>query len=123
MPHRNSKNLDQGLFEFSLSGSNGIFTFVDDSLADSVSGNITKRSAYNIVSGSLETPSSSSVTYNPQGLGMFYPSLGIVVLNASKMDELLYTRSDTDIPDYNNSFIGQDGGIDYALNHLNYMIL
>ena len=32
------------------------------------------------------------------------------------MDELLYTRG-SDLPVYDNSLIGQDGGIDYALNH------
>lgn len=101
------EKLDAGLFEFTLSGSNGQFTFVDDSIAQSVSGKLTKKSSYNIVSGSLETSTESAVAYNPQGLGIFYPSLGVIIFNATKLHELV------------GSLEGEDGDASgYALNHL-----
>lgn len=102
------ERLDAGLFQFSLTGSAGEFTFVDDSIADSVSGQITKRSSYNIVQGSLETASSGSVVQSPQGLGMFYPSLGVVVLSAKNIDAVINNGS--------GEFLGDDGDADYALN-------
>ena len=100
------EKVDAGLLEFSLSGSNGVFTFVDESVADSVNGTLVKKSSYNIVSGSLETDTSSAQASTPQGFGMFYPSLGVIVLNATKLGEVV------------GGLGGDDGtATEFALNH------
>jgi hypothetical protein len=73
--------VDEGQIEFSISGSNGQFTFIDDS-------SVVKKQldVYNIISGSVNdgVPSAYSnggiITYN--SVGLFYPKTGTVVLNA-----------------------------------------
>lgn len=75
--------VDEGQLEFSLSGTQGIFTFIDDSSV------ATKNSdVYNIISGSVvngvPTPyyaASATLPYN--GYGLFYPKTGTVILNAT----------------------------------------
>ena len=83
------ERLDAGNFEFSLSGSSGVYTFVDDSLATSVTGSITRKAVYNIVQGNLETDTESSVLNDPEGIGLFYPNLGIVILNPEKVSSIV----------------------------------
>ena len=79
--------LDEGHFQFSLSGSNGVFNFVDDSSPDTV------LDSYNIVSGSIQNgvavtyKENGSTVYN--GLGTVYPKNGIIVLNADKISNLV----------------------------------
>jgi hypothetical protein len=68
-------SIDPGLLEFTLSGSNGSFTFIDDSPFVSQA-----QSSYQIISGSLSNPPATPVY---QGLGVYYPNDGIIVLNAS----------------------------------------
>jgi hypothetical protein len=88
--------------EFTLSGSNGVFTFVDDSPNQT-----TKKPVYNIVSGSLQTDSENPVVGPPSGFGLFYPQLGVVVLNPSKISSLV-----------GSNLSPEDGsGSMYALNH------
>ena len=73
--------VDEGQLEFSLSGSVGLFTFIDDS---SIVKN--QQEVYNIISGSVvngvPTPYYSSSAINYQSIGLFYPKTGVVVLNA-----------------------------------------
>ena len=81
--------LDEGQIEFSLSGSYGQFTFIDDS---SVTGKI--ADSYNIISGSIvngiPTPftNGATVTAVYYGIGTLYPKAGTIVLNASKISAL-----------------------------------
>ena len=70
-------SIDPGLLEFTLSGSNGSFTFIDDSPYVTQA-----QSMYQILPGSL-TNLPASPTY--QGLGVYYPNDGIIILNASLM--------------------------------------
>ena len=95
------ERVDEGLLEFSLSGSNGIFTFVDDSPTQS-----SKQSVYNIVLGSIMTDTENGVVGPPIGIGLFYPSLGVVVLNAQKVAEMVGPE-----------LIPVDGTTTFALNH------
>ena len=82
--------LDEGQLEFSLSGSNGQFTFIDDS---SVTGKI--ADSYNIISGSIvngiPTPYTNngtvSAVYN--GIGTLYPKAGTIILNSQKISTLI----------------------------------
>lgn len=67
--------VDEGLIEFTLSGSNGSFTFIDNSYY------LTQTQAvYQIIEGTLDNPPSEP-TYG--GIGLFYPSDGIIILNAA----------------------------------------
>jgi len=81
--------LDEGQIEFSISGSNGQFTFIDDS---SVTGKI--ADSYNIISGSIvngiPTPFTNGgiVTAVYYGIGTLYPKAGTIILNASKISAL-----------------------------------
>lgn len=74
-------NVDAGLLQFSLSGSSGSFTFIDDSPY------ITQtQNSYQIISGSLSNLPGTPVY---SGLGVFYPSDGIIVLNAALVAQLV----------------------------------
>jgi hypothetical protein len=73
--------VDEGQLEFSLSGSNGLFTFIDDSTVVNK-----QQDVYNIISGSVINGipnvyySGSAIQYG--AIGLFYPKTGVVVLNA-----------------------------------------
>lgn len=81
--------LDPGNWLLTLSGSNGKFTFIDDSLQTLG----TRRSfatsglSFNIVSGSLSGANGSTIAAytgsDGGGFGTFYPQKGILVLNAT----------------------------------------
>ncbi len=79
--------LNEGEFQFSLSGSNGLYTFVDDSNSELIYEN------YNIVSGSIQngksTPYMINGNINYYGLGKVFPKAGIIVLNATAISTLV----------------------------------
>ena len=88
---RYKESMDPGNLEFILSGSNGTFRFIDDS-GKKFSDTVGKAGrVFNIVSGSLnlgtENPATVVDAYSTagvssgQGFGLFYPDLGIIVLN------------------------------------------
>ena len=80
------ERMDAGNWELTLSGSNGIFTFIDNS-GEKFNTTNAGSNEYNIVSGSLKLGQNiDSVvnTYtasNKQGFGKFYPDYGILVFN------------------------------------------
>ena len=67
--------VDEGLLQLSFGGPNGKITLIDDSIYSKQN-----QYVYQIVTGSLANPPGSP-TY--EGLGLFYPQVGIVVLNAA----------------------------------------
>jgi hypothetical protein len=72
--------LDPGNWQLSLSGSNGKFTFVDDSgLTTAVVGNLVANNVYNIKSGSLTATTTASNTI----FGLVFPDYGTIILNPS----------------------------------------
>ena len=88
---RYRESMDAGNWSLKLSGSNGLFTFIDNSgkkFGDSygLSGNVFK-----VVSGSLNLGTQSEATILSasshitngagEGFGLFYPDRGIIVLN------------------------------------------
>jgi len=78
--------IDAGVFEMSLSGSNGIFTFKDDSPF------LTQASSvYTLITGSINDESNTTPSY--QGVGLLYPSDGIVIFNCSKVADLVGLRN------------------------------
>jgi len=74
--------VDEGQLEFSLSGSVGRFTLIDDSSVIK-----TQQDVYNIISGSVvngvPTPYYNGDSIDYQSYGLFYPKTGTIVLNAS----------------------------------------
>ena len=103
--NRYREKMDAGNWSLKVSGSNGVFTFIDNSgkkFGDTLglSGNVFK-----VVSGSLNLGSQSDVTIKDtadvatdlkagysatgEGFGQFYPDRGIIVLNAKAIGNVV----------------------------------
>ena len=83
------EKMDPGNWSLSLSGSNGLFTFIDNSgkkFGDTL-GNAGR--VFKVVSGSLNLGTENEATINTttssgdEGFGLFYPDRGVLVLNPS----------------------------------------
>ena len=76
--------VDEGQLEFTLSGSVGSFTFIDDSSVIK-----TQQDVYNIISGSVvngvPTPYYNGASIDYLSMGLFYPKTGVVILNADSV--------------------------------------
>ncbi len=98
---RYREKIDAGNIEFDLSGSNGIFTFIDDSgnKFNETSGNAGR--VFNIVSGSINLGTSAAPTIssptasNNLGYGLFYPDQGIIILNPTAIHNTIGTSIGT----------------------------
>lgn len=101
--------LDPGQFQINFSGSQGQFSYIDDSSVINKQQNV-----YNLISGSVINGVPTPYTNNGQfvaeysGVGLFYPSHGIVILNAARLDELVKFTNDFDPV---TSFISDRGNI------------
>jgi len=79
--------IDPGQIQVNFSGSRGQYSYIDDSQVVN-----TQQNVYNLISGSIingvPTPftKGSTVSAVYEGIGLFYPTTGIVVLNAIKLD-------------------------------------
>jgi len=111
---RLKEKMDPGNWLLTLSGSNGRRTFIDDSgqtLDPSVgkAGNV-----FNIVSGNLTGPSGSTIaasqSANWGGYGLFYPSLGIMVLNPNAVSESVGFDATIDFYDGGNAPFAAETG-------------
>jgi hypothetical protein len=88
---RYKERLDPGNISLDLSGSKGIITLIDDS--GGTDENVTTAGrVYNLVSGSLNIGSALTAsiaqysdTYTKQGYGLFYPDMGIILLNPTAL--------------------------------------
>jgi hypothetical protein len=84
---RLKEQLDPGNWLLSLSGSNGKFTFIDDSNQTLSAKSKTSKSGrvFNVASGSLTGVSGSTILTSQsaagKGFGLCFPDLGIIVLN------------------------------------------
>jgi hypothetical protein len=104
---RYKEKMDAGNWSLLLSGSEGEFTFIDDS-GKKFSDTVGKAGrVFNIASGSLNLGSQAEATVvsttaaNGQGYGLFYPDLGLMVFNPSALadtvgSELVPTLTVTD---------------------------
>lgn len=85
------EQLDPGNWELPLSGTRGLFTFIDDSgqTLGALTANSKAGRVFNVVSGSIAaavsttTASIHSTTWgtNGPGYGLVYPDVGVIVLN------------------------------------------
>jgi len=83
------EKMDAGNWSLKLSGSNGVFTFIDDS-GKKFGDTLGKAGrVFKVVSGSLNLGSENEATINTttssanEGFGLFYPDRGILILNPS----------------------------------------
>jgi hypothetical protein len=74
--------IDEGIFQISFKGANGIRTYIDDSSTETQI-----KSVYNLISGSLEGGIYSGASY--EGIGLLYPQNGILVINAQKLHDVV----------------------------------
>jgi hypothetical protein len=113
---RYKERLDPGNISITLSGTSGNTTLIDDSNGTNESVTTAGR-VYNIVSGSLNIGTSNAATIqsptssNGQGWGLFYPDMGIILLNpaalAAKVDiKLTAPTTTTAASTYYNSTAG-----------------
>jgi hypothetical protein len=83
--------LDPGQFELTLNGSNGSFTFIDDSRYNKTPTGTAGGKRYNIVRGSIaggaNLDSLGQVVYS--GAGSMYPDLGLVILNPTVISSII----------------------------------
>jgi len=79
--------IDEGNLQFSLSGSVGGITLIDDSYYTSQA-----QSSYQLIEGTLDDQPTTP-TYG--GYGIFYPQNGVIVLNASRVAEKLQLWNST----------------------------
>jgi hypothetical protein len=104
------EKLDAGNLQLTLSGSNGIYKFIDDSgMADADTAN--GQRVFNIISGSINLGSGVGSTEltptasNQQGFGLFYPDAGIIVLNPAALSSMVGSElspSDSGVSEYNH---------------------
>ncbi len=73
--------IDQGLFQITLTGSNGSITICDDSPFTSQ-----VQTVYNLISGAIN---SLTVLPSYQGIGLLYPEDGVAIFNASVINQLV----------------------------------
>jgi hypothetical protein len=107
---RYREKMDAGNWSLTLTGGNGTFTFIDNSgkkFGDDLG--LSGRT-FKVVSGSLNLGTENQATINTttgsngQGLGLFYPDRGIIVLNAEAIGSTLGTIA-------NQTIYTKDGAI------------
>jgi len=86
---RYREKMDPGNWSLNLSGSNGLFKFIDDS-GKKFGDTLGKAGrVFKVVSGSLNLGTENAATINSttssgnEGFGLFYPDRGIIILNPS----------------------------------------
>lgn len=110
---RYKEKLDPGNVQITLSGSNGTITLIDDSNGTNESVTTAGR-VYNIVSGALNIGTSLTAsiaqysdTYTGQGYGLFYPDMGVILLNpnalSASVDGKLATAAGSTAAKYHQS--------------------
>lgn len=108
------KNLvDAGQFEITLTGSNGRFTFRDDSPFQTQTSNV-----YNLVRGMINDGTSTTPTY--EGIGLIYPNDGVVVFNAEAINRIvgLSSVAAAGAPgNYSQTCVSTFGGVQTTGNH------
>ena len=90
---RYREKMDAGNWSLNLSGSNGLFTFIDDS-GKKFGDTLGKAGrVFKVVSGSLNLGTENEATINTTtssgdvGFGLFYPDRGIVVLSPAALED------------------------------------
>lgn len=91
------ERMDAGNWQLTLSGSNGKFTFIDNS-GEKFNTTNSGTNEFNIVSGSLNLGTNTAATItsytasNSQGFGKFYPDYGVLILNPAAIANIVGTE-------------------------------
>ena len=109
---RYKEKMDAGNWELSLSGSNGVSTFIDDS-GKKFSDTVGKAGrVFYIGSGSLNLGYDSEATINSltasngQGYGLFYPDQGLLILNPAAIHNTIGASKDSGSVDGKSLYTG-----------------
>lgn len=79
--------IDPGQIQLNFSGANGQYSYIDDSQVIN-----TQQNVYNLISGSIVNgvpvpyTKGGAISALYEGIGLFYPTNGVVILNAIKLD-------------------------------------
>jgi hypothetical protein len=74
--------IDEGVFQISFTGSNGLFTFRDDSPFLNQTFNV-----YDLIPGTINDSTNVAPAY--PGIGLLYPNDGVLVLNAKILNQVV----------------------------------
>ena len=92
---RYREKMDAGNWTLKVSGSNGVFTFIDDS-GKKFGDTLGKAGrVFKVVSGSLNLGTENEATINTttasnnEGYGLFYPDRGIIILNPTAIGDTI----------------------------------
>ena len=98
---RYREKMDAGNWSLSLSGSNGMFTFIDNSGKKFSDENGLSGRVFRVVSGSLNLGTENEATVQAttdvtsgEGFGLFYPDRGMIVLNPTALGNTVGTVYD-----------------------------
>jgi hypothetical protein len=119
---RLKESLDPGNWQLTLKGASGSFTFIDDSLQTLGASFGKAGTVFNVVSGSLSGSVSGSTIATSrsaagEGFGLFYPSLGFIVLNPDAISRTIGMVSGSIIVSGSTYFAPNTGSTTTEFNH------
>jgi len=116
---RYKEQLDPGNFQLTLSGSLGTITLIDDSAQTETVG--ASGRVFNVVSGALnigtqnEGTIQSPTASNGEGWGLFYPDMGIILLNPNALSssvDVNLAPAGASVPNvYHNNYTDNSGSL------------
>lgn len=97
--------IDPGQIQLNFSGANGQYSFIDDSQVINKQQNVYYLISGSIVNGvPISYTKEGTLTALYEGIGLFYPTNGVVILNAIKLDSKVgLTGNPPEITDIRNS--------------------
>ena len=117
---RYREKMDAGNWSLTLSGSNGVFHFIDDS-GKKFGDTLGKAGrVFKVVSGSLNLGTENEATINTttssanEGFGLFYPDRGIIILNPTAIGATLGT-----VKPWGTTAVNVSGSLSTAANQQN----
>ena len=121
---RYREKMDAGNWTLKVSGSNGVFHFIDDS-GKKFGDNLGKAGrVFKVVSGSLNLGTENEATINTttasnnEGYGLFYPDRGIVILNPSAIADTI-----GDVKPWGGSSQSVSGSLSVSVEQQNHKLL
>lgn len=121
---RYREKMDAGNWKLTLSGSNGVFHFIDDS-GKKFGDTLGKAGrVFKVVSGSLnlgtenEATIKTTVASNDEGYGLFYPDRGIIVLNPTAIADTI-----GDVKPWGGATQSVSGSLSVSVEQQNHKLL
>jgi hypothetical protein len=118
---RYREKMDAGNWSLTLSGSNGVFHFIDDS-GKKFGDTLGKAGrVFKVVSGSLNLGTENEATINTttssanEGFGLFYPDRGIIILNPTAIGATVGT-----VKPWSGTAVNVSGSISVAAEQQNH---